>query len=350
MEFPWMKPHKIMKTRSLTTEEKSRIIGMSEAGLKGVQIAKELGHPTSTVYTVLKNFRLYGTVVGPKPTGAPRKLSERDARDIVRTLKEDRRQTLADITNKIHSKVSTTTVRRALRSTGYFCRVAARKPFLNDRHKAARLAFAKKYRSWTFDDWKKVIWTDESTFEIGKNSRHILVWRKNDERFKLDCLAPSFKSGRSSIMVWGAFTATQKIPLVRMPPGRRTAVDFVEIVYDGCLGPFLSKQDEDAGLILMEDGAPVHRSKVPKNWRERKGIEKLVWPANSPDLNPIENIWMILKDGVQKKHRPKDLEDMWSSVEAEWIAIPYSKLESLVVSMPTRIEAVLAARGGETRY
>jgi transposase len=70
------------------------------------------------------------------------------------------------------------------------------------------------------------------------------------------------------------------------------------------------KQNEAAGLIVVDDGAPVHRSRAPKNWRKRKGIEKLVWLANSPYLNPIENMWKILKANIQKKHRPKNLEEM----------------------------------------
>ena len=75
-----------------------------------------------------------------------------------------------------------------------------------------------------------------------------------------------------------------------MPLGRRTAIDFVEIAYDGVLGPFLDTQGDAGSLVLMEDGAPIHRSKAPATWRENHKIEKLVWLANSPNLNPIENI------------------------------------------------------------
>ena len=122
-------------------------------------------------------------------------------------------------------------------------------------------------------------------------------------------------------MVWGAFTATHKLLLIAMPPGRQTAIDFVEIVYDGVLGPFLDAQGDARRLVLMEDSAPVHRSKAPATWRANHNIEKLVWPANSPDLNPIENVWKMLKDCVQKNHRPKNQTEMWMSVEASgWLS------------------------------
>ena len=68
----------------------------------------------------------------------------------------------------------------------------------------------------------------------------------------MDCLTPTFKSGRTSIMVWGAFTSTYKLPLIAMPPNRRTAINFVEIVYDGVLGPFLDAQGDAPRLVLME--------------------------------------------------------------------------------------------------
>ncbi|CEP09464.1 hypothetical protein [Parasitella parasitica] len=68
--------------------------------------------------------------------------------------------------------------------------------------------------------------------------------------------------------------------------------------------------------VMMEDGAPIHRSKVPKNWREEHGIHKTVWPAQSPDLNPIENWWMQMKSSIQKKHRPSmDLQALKTVVQ-----------------------------------
>ena len=79
------------------------------------------------------------------------------------------------------------------------------------------------------DGWKKVIWTDESCFEIGKILGRIRVWRCTSERFNNSCLAPIFKSRRTFVMVWGAFTGFDKCPLVIMPTNRRSAHDFVEI-------------------------------------------------------------------------------------------------------------------------
>ena len=132
-----------------------------------------------------------------------------------------------------------------------------------------------EHQKWTSEEWEKVIWTYESTFEVKKTSQQITVWRKIDERYNVEFLSPTFKSGHTSIMVWSAFTATPKLPLIAMLPCRRTAIDFVEIAYDGVLGPFLDAQGDARRLVLMEDGAPVHRNKALTTWRENHNIEKL---------------------------------------------------------------------------
>lgn len=339
-----------MKTRQLTTEEKGLIVGMHEAKMSGADIARNMGMPKTTVYTILKNFQLRGTVVSPKPTGRPQKLTPRDKREIVKLLSKNRSMSLAQITREMTVKVSYNTVRKAIRSLGYNNRIAAKKPFLSVGHKITRLQFAREHVHWSASDWKYVIWTDESTFEIGKRSRQVKVWRRSYERYSWDCLAPTFKSGRTSVMVWGAFTGFDICPLVIMDIDKRTANDFVEVVYESRLSGFYFMHKDRSRLILMEDGAPVHRSKLPRLWREAHGISKLDWPPNSPDLNPIENLWKIVKDSVQKEALPKNREELIETIQRAWEGVSEEILGTLISSMPCRLKAVIKAQGGHTRW
>ena len=114
---------------------------------------------------------------------------------------------------------------------------------MSDNHKTERLAFSKEHLHWTLEDWSKVIWTDEASFEIQNLSHQVYVWKKYHERYQWDCIVPSFKSGRSSIMVWSAITSSTKSYLVLIPSNKCIAKDFVEIVYELALEHFFYHHD-----------------------------------------------------------------------------------------------------------
>jgi hypothetical protein len=196
-----------------------------------------------------------------------------------------------------------------------------------------------------------VIWTDESSFEIGKQSRQIRVWRRSHEKFHRTCLASTFKSGRTSVMVWGAFCGRlDKCKLILIPVGKRTALDYIEYVYENALSGYYHHADNPAELILMEDGAPTHRGIQPKLWREAYGINRMVWPAQSPDLNPIENVWRLMKAWVTLQRIPEDEKSMWRLVQRAWDHVRMEFLDKLLDSMPDRMQAVIDAKGGATRW
>jgi hypothetical protein len=96
-------------------------------------------------------------------------------------------------------------VRRTLHSQGIIACVALKKPLLNEKHWKQRLDFAKAHQHWIAKQWERIVWTDESTFEIGKNFCCVYVWRTEFERHHSECLAPTFKSGRTFVMIWGTF-------------------------------------------------------------------------------------------------------------------------------------------------
>ena len=195
-----------------------------------------------------------------------------------------------------------------------------------------------------------MIWTDEASFEIGKNSRQVKVWRRPYERYSWDCLALTFKSRHTSVMIWGAFTGYEKCPIVIMPSDKRISANFVDIVYEDQLSGFYFMHDDPQSLLLMEDGAPVHRSTLPKQWQEAHKMTKITWPANSPDLYPIENLWMILKDRMQNDTRPNNKQELVESIERAWEAITMEALEILLASMSHRMRAIIKAGANSARW
>jgi hypothetical protein len=94
---------------------------------------------------------------------------------------------------------------------------------------------------------------------------------------------------------------------------RHKGTNFVELVYNSQLLQFMGKV---SCAILMEDDAPVHCSKASKEWRK---LYKLDWPTNSLDLNPLENVWKLLKNAVQHGQTcPRNLEELTMTLEREW--------------------------------
>lgn len=247
---------------------------MYEAGASGNVIAVKLKIRQTTIYNVFQRYRQRGSIQTAKRPGRPRKLTDRDLRELGRIIQHLRKMKAPEICNLMLKEVSTRTIRqKAHEMVFFFSRVAAKKPFINEDQRKRRLTFARDHQHWTINNWKKVIWTNESSFEIGKQYQQVMVWRTTREKVKSSCLVPTFKSGRSSIMVWGAFIGERTSPLVIMPPKRRTAKDFIEIVYEGAW-PMDPKFRSIQFFFLIKDGAPVHKAKISEDWRHSNNIKK----------------------------------------------------------------------------
>jgi len=101
----------------------------------------------------------------------------------------------------------------------------------------------------------------------------------------------------------------------------------------------------------MEDGAPAHCAGATKAWQDEHHMPKLVWPPSSPNLNPIENIWHLLKTRLNKWNpRPTTMAAVRVAILEEWNGITIDEIWRVVDNMPQRVQAVLAAEGGHTKW
>lgn len=287
--------------KNLTSAQRDCIIQLFSNGLPHDQIAKVMGCCLRTVFYTLRNYQARGHTLELARSGRPPKLNERDIRHLDRHLDNNRRQTLGDITNTVNSfvpsPVSPRTVQRAIHNKlGYHACHAVKKPHLKPEHIGGRRFWARQSSAYGMEEFKRVIWTDECSVELGKLSRLPLVWRRPNEKYDKRCLVPTFKSGRSSVMFWACIAYNRKGPLVFLPKERRNGQAYVDLVLSGPIWDFYSNLMEERGLVkVMEDGAPVHTCGLAKYFRISHFMDTFPHPAQSPDMNPIEHIWYLLK-------------------------------------------------------
>lgn len=228
--------------------------------------------------------------------------------------------------------------------------VKKKKPRLLPRHIKARLEFAGKYKDWTIDDWKNVIFSDETKINrLGSDGRH-WVWKKSRGRLTSQVVTGTVKFGGGSVMVWGCITYHGVGYACRID-GTMNAELYTSILSDE-LANTIEYYDMDRNkLVFQHDNDSKHRSQNCRMWLQSNKIELLDWPSQSPDLNPIEHLWWYLKsklNGYEKE--ASGIKELWERVEREWEAIPAQTCVDLIESMPKRVDAVWKARGGYVKY
>lgn len=337
----------------LTDFQKGEIIGCHLANLSIRQISKKLDLPKSTIGNVLTRWKTEGNVQTKSRTGRPRKLTERGRRSLNRIVTKSRRMSLDTVTSEFQASTGVAacpnTVRNELHSMGFRGSAAAHKPLISPANAKHRMEWCKERKSWTVDRWKSILWSDESCFSLFGSDGRVWVWRKIGERFLSDCIIPTVKFGGGSVMVWGCFSWFGLGPLV-VVSGTMTAVSYINILNDYAL-PTLQRYAENGLSIYQHDNAPCHKAALVTRWFEDNNVTSTDWPAQSPDLNPIEHMWDEL--GRRMMSRPKrasSLAELTSALKEEWGKIPDSYYRKLVESLSKRIAAVINAKGGQTSY
>ncbi len=150
-----------------------------------------------------------------------------------------------------------------------------------------------------------------------------------------------------SVMIWAATSSAGVGPLCFLKSTVNAAI-YQEIL-EHFMPPSADKLYGDADFIFQQDLAPAHTAKGTKSWFNDHGVTVLDWPANSPDLNPIENLWCIVKRKMRDT-RPNNADDLKATVKETWASIPPHQCHKLITSMPRRIEAVIKAKGAPTKY
>jgi hypothetical protein len=243
-------------------------------------------------------------------------------------------------------ELSSRTVQRRLNEAGLNGRVAAHKPYVSKKNKAVRVRFAKEHINWSIEKWRKVLWTDESKFNLHNSDGIRYVRRPVNHRFDPKYTVATVKHGGGNIMVWGGFSYDGIGPLHRVS-GILDQHQYKDIMERVMLPHARTKMPD--GWVMQQDNDPKHKAKSVMQWFGDNGVKLMDWPAQSPDLNPIENLWWEVERKLQGRKFAKP-DELYAAVQREWAALPTTLLQKLIDSMPRRCKAVIEAKGGPTKY
>lgn len=325
----------------LSDSEKQIALNLQFDGKTIREIAKIMNRSTTTIHKFLKNPH---ALENKSRLGRPPRVDERTKRQIKR-LAVNKSLSSGQIKTQLSLDITKRRVRQILSSDKnirYEKMLSV--PQLKPVHKRARLQFAERYRFWTHE-WEKIIFSDEKKFNLDGPDGKMMNWR-DTRRERQTCYARNFGGG--TVMVWAAFGVRGKSSICFISTNMNSEM-YIELL-DSVLVDF-GEGFWGNDWIFQQDNASIHISGKTKSFLQSRNIEYLDWPARSPDLNPIENLWGLLSNNVYKNGRQfETAKDLKKAIQEEWSKIDESTLQNLILSMPRRLNEVIANRGGHTHY
>ncbi|GFX76726.1 transposable element Tcb2 transposase [Trichonephila clavipes] len=215
--------------------------------------------------------------------------------------------------------------------------------------KAKRLNWAKQWRDADVDFWRSVCFSYESTFEILQNKAQFMRRRRRGEKFHSDCVVQTVKHP-TKIKIWSVISGkgTGRLDVVK---GMMRQDQYKDVLQNRLIPQLEEWFPNGESYIFMQGGAPCHTDRSIKAFLAEQNILLLDLPGNSPDMNTIENIWELMKREVAKDVITNKTQLLEKIIHV-WNHPPQilDTVQSCIDSMPRRIEALIAAEGGTTKY
>lgn len=323
------------------------ILRDAKRNLSQRKIAEKFGVSRGAVQKIILKHQKFGSVADRTGRGSKRKSSARTDDLIIRQIKKDPRTTVRAIKERLDLTISERTIRRRMAERELKSYFAKKRPMISKVNKHKRLLFARNHINKPLEFWKHVIWSDESKFELFNKKRRLRVWRKSDEGLQDRHLQPTMKHGGGNIMVWGCFSWFGVGNLAQIN-GIMTAEGYIDILCEN-LEESMLKMGLENNNTFQQDNDPKHTAKKTRAFFRSTRIKSMEWPPQSPDLNPIENLWAILENKVDTTN-VTNKQAYFAALQKAWDDLDQQHLRNLVESMKERLQLVIEAKGGHIEY
>ena len=305
------------------------------------EISEEASVSLATVYNVKNKLKAGDSLEHAKGGGRPGDKQHQIARSVAQYIKQDDARSVREIASEINNKgglsVSKDTVHRCLRRMDYSKPKPYTVPMLSNKNRLKRLDWAKKNKRRM---WSRAIFADEASFWLSRGK--IRMWTKSGQKKPQYSVKHSAKEH-----VWAAFSSMGTFPLCVFTQNMDTTL------YLKILEWHLLRQAEafhEKRWYLVQDNDPKHTSRLAKRWMDEKMPNKLLdWPSQSPDVNPIENIFGWLKYQLARS-RPRTISELKAKLVNIWESLSPKFLEPYWKSMPKRCQMLLDNQGNKIKY
>ena len=296
---------------------KQKVIADFSNGVQQHELSVKYNVEKSVISRWNSRYKVRGFVETKHNGGGPPKTSKTTDRRLVRFVKKNPFATARDVIKELELKVSKNTVRRRLDIAGLLCYIAAKKPFISEKNRQSRSEFAHAHKNWIVEQWSLILWGDESKFNLRHSDGKKHVRRPKCKRLNPSYTKAAFKQGGGKgVMIWGCFSSISGLGPLFQINGIMDRFVYRDIL-EKQMVPFA---DDSMPLRwqFQQDNDPKHTSKLIKNWFNTNQISLLKWPANSPDLNPIENLRKQLNDAIWLKGTISNADQLYIELKQAW--------------------------------
>ena len=308
------------------------------------EIARFSGESHQNVRNAVDKWESQASVEDLPRQGRPSEISPEDRDTIIGRQLEDRFKSLIDIYRELNTEgcqVSYDQVKRVIGDT-FIKSAAPLRIKMSEENKAKRVLWIESHSRWRRQKWSKVVWTDEKMFELYPQRGRLYAKILPDE-YPEDF--PRQRLGVSpKIMFWGAISGEGKVFLDVIEDPSMTSYSYSCFLYQRAMPAIRMIHGKD--FFYQQDNAPPHRGGLTSIYLEIAKVKVIEWPPQSPDLNPIEQVWNWLAGKIKTKSF-QNLGELRDSVFALWEQLPNNTVLAYIEKLESKMDYVYKNNGEE---